>query len=309
MSLPFIFPSTILVIMSTICMVMLHQISPAHAAQHAQLAQHSDREHVKEGQYLATQRSLLGDTRILFFVRAPDRDQLIPVEVDAEGTVQSVFDDALADYAANYELSLDGEHAIDRGERIADTGITMEATVQLQPTSDCARLERAFRDTDVQQKRGWTAVTTPDSCCSFDGVTCNEIVRPPRITQIILRHKSGGPKLTGSVHMELFQQMSRLEYVSLGHNDFSGNVDLSHLPDSLETLSLHHNNFEGTPSLTNLPSSLQRLHLSDNKFSGCPALSASQLPPLQYLDLRDSGLDISEQDQQEIRQRIQHAFF
>mmetsp|Transcript_53824 Transcript_53824/g.86103 ORF Transcript_53824/g.86103 Transcript_53824/m.86103 type:complete len:254 (-) Transcript_53824:33-794(-) len=253
MSLPFIFPSTILVIMSTICMVMLHQISPAHAAQHAQPAQPTDPEHVKEGQYSATQRSLL---------------------------------------------------------ELGDTSKKMKVmTKKLQPSSDCARLESAFRDTDVQQKRGWTAVTTPDSCCSFDGVTCNEIVRPPRITQIILRHKSGGPKLTGSVHMELFQQMSRLEYVSLGHNDFSGNVDLSHLPDSLETLSLHHNNFEGTPSLTNLPSSLQRLHLSDNKFSGCPALSASQLPPLQYLDLRDSGLDISEQDQQEIRQRIQHAFF
>ena len=70
-------------------------------------------------------------------------------------------------------------------------------------------------------------------------------------------------------------------------NEFSGEIDLTHLPDRMKRLFLQVNEFSGEVDLTHLLDKMEYLSLNTNRFSG--EIDLTQLPQgMQYLYLQDN---------------------
>ena len=159
-------------------------------------------------------------------------------------------------------------------------------------------LARLIRDMEGTHP-SWT-IETP--ACDWDGVTCddkgevNEVnwhhkvvtgtihlsYLPSHVTLFSVAQDKEAKGCTGEVSWE--ELPSKLEYLCLSGNQFSGAVDLTVLPDTLQSLYLNKNKFSGSISLTHLHATMRTLTLDHNALDG--SLDLTSLPEsMTYLTL------------------------
>jgi hypothetical protein len=95
---------------------------------------------------------------------------------------------------------------------------------------------------------------------------------PSTVCELLLDHNYEG--LTGSIDLtSLPLSMNKLD---LWINNFTGTINLSHLPENMEELNASYNKLSGSLDLENLPTLFKELDVHGNNFTG--TVNTSNLP-------------------------------